>query len=241
MRILASLGLVIGEFVHEIKNYFPGFDAEINYLKKLLKEHQEGLKRVDNLEKNFNSLTVYSSYFDEVISRNVCRELEPIELRDVVRSFTSVVKNNLIRTGIKMERPVFNGFDLFTIPMHPSEWASILFNFFTNSKKAIKRKEVEGKIFIKCGRENGKVFLEFSDNGDGIPKENEELIFNAFYTTSSPASRNASDDEALMGSGLGLKIVKDIIEAYNGDVYVTTPEEGFTTTIRVEIDEDKRE
>jgi signal transduction histidine kinase len=241
MRILAGLGLVIGQFVHEIKNYFPGFDAEINYLKKLLKEHQEGLKRVDNLEKNFNSLTVYSSYFDEVISRNVCRELEPIELRDVVRTFTNVVKNNLIRADIKMEKSVFIGFDLFTIPMHPSEWASILFNFFTNSKKAIKRKGVEGKIFIKCGRENGKVFLDFSDNGDGIPKENEELIFNAFYTTSSPASRNASDDEALMGSGLGLKIVKDIVEAYNGDVYVTTPEEGFTTTIRVEIDEDKRE
>ncbi|MFA8300549.1 MAG: ATP-binding protein [Hyphomicrobiales bacterium] len=239
MRILAGLGLVIGEFVHEIKNYFPGINAETNFLRKALKDYKEGIKRVDNLENNVKSLSTYSSYFDEAISRNVLRELEPIELRDVVNRFEDVIQYNIERAKINFEKPVFKGFDLYTVPMHPSEWASILFNFFTNSKKAIRRAKVQGKVFIRCGREEQNVFLEFSDNGDGIPKEREEDIFNAFYTTSSAAGRTASEIDALTGTGLGLKIVNDIIESYNGSVYVTTPEEGYTTTIRVEVPQSK--
>jgi len=239
MRILAGLGLVIGEFVHEIKNYFPGIHAETNFLRNALKDYKEGIERVNNLEKNVKSLTTYSSYFDEAISRNVLRELEPIELRDVVNSFEEVIQNNLEKTRILFEKPVFEGFDLYTVPMHPSEWASILFNFFTNSKKAIRRAGVEGRVFIRCGREEGMVFLEFSDNGDGIPKEKEEVIFNAFYTTSSSAGRSASEIDSLTGTGLGLKIVNDIIESYNGNVYVTIPQDGYTTTLRVEVPETK--
>lgn len=241
MRILAGLGLVIGEFVHEIKNYFPGIDAEMNFIKRALKDYKEGLERVNNLEKNVKSLTTYSSYFDEAISRNVLRELEPIELRDVVNQFENIIQNNLDRNQIKFEKPVFDGFDLFTVPMHPSEWASILFNFYTNSKKAIRREGSKGRILIKCGRENDNVFLEFSDNGDGIPKENEEIIFNAFYTTSSVVGHLASDIDSLTSTGLGLKIIKDIVESYNGSVYVIPSEEGYNTTIRVEVPENKFE
>jgi signal transduction histidine kinase len=241
MRILAGLGLVIGEFVHEIKNYFPGIDAETNFLRNALKDYKEGIERVNNLERNVKSLTTYSSYFDEAISRNVLRELEPIELRDVVYRFEEVIQNNLERTKINLEKSEFEGFDLFTIPMHPSEWASILFNFYTNSKKAIRRKGVKGRMHIKCGREKEYVYLEFSDNGDGIEKDKEEIIFNAFYTTSSAAGHSASEMDTLTGTGLGLKIVKDIIESYNGSVYVTLPREGFVTTLRVEVPEGKLE
>ena len=193
------------------------------------------LLRVNNLEKNVMAITTYSAYFDEAIARNVFRELEPIELHDVVNRFIEVIQNNLERAKIIMEKPIFIGFDLFTVPMHPSEWSSILFNFFTNSKKAIRRKGVSGKIIIKCGREDGNVFLEFSDNGDGIPKENEDLIFNAFYTTSSAAGHTSPEIETFTGTGLGLKIVKDIVESYNGQVLIESPEEGFTTTLRVEV------
>jgi len=235
MRILAGLGLVIGEFVHEIKNYFPGINAETNFLRKALKDHTEGINRVNNLEKNFKAITTYSAYFDESISRNVFRELEPIELHDVVNRFIEVIQNNLDKTHITMAKPVFSGFDLFTIPMHPSEWSSILFNFFTNAKKAIRRKGVPGEMMISCGRENEIVFLEFSDNGDGIPKENEVLIFNAFYTTSTAAGHDSPEIETYSGTGLGLKIVKDIVESYNGRVYIVSPSVGYSTTIRVEI------
>lgn len=237
LRILAALGLVIGEFVHEVKRFLPGFDTDTRFLKKAVKDYAEALNRVERLETNIKSFTAYTSYFDRAISRNVFRELEPIELRNAVNDFTDVVRKDIERSGITLHKPVYNDFDLDTIPMHPSEWSSILFNFYTNSKKAIKRKGVKGELFIKCGRENNNVYLEFSDNGDGISEKDEDKIFNAFFTTSSASGHHDSDSDSLSGTGLGLKILKDIIESYNGAIYVAETETNFSTTIRVEIPE----
>ncbi|SEG06031.1 histidine kinase [Halpernia humi] len=237
LRILAALGLVIGEFVHEVKRFLPGFDTDTRFLKKAVKDYDEALNRVERLETNIKSFTAYTSYFDRAISRNVFRELEPIELRNAVNDFTDVVRKDLERSGIILHKPVYNDFDLDTIPMHPSEWSSILFNFYTNSKKAIKRKGVKGELFIKCGRENNNVYLEFSDNGDGISEKDEDKIFNAFFTTSSASGHHDIDSDSLSGTGLGLKILKDIIESYNGAIYVAETETNFSTTIRVEIPE----
>lgn len=241
LRILAGLGLVIGEFVHEVKRFLPGFDADVNFLKEAVKTHKESLERVELLDSNVRAFTTYTSYFNKAISRNVLRELEPIELRDVVRDFERVVINDLKRSKINLHKHIFIGHDLFTVPMHPSEWASILFNLYTNSKKAIKRSKKSGEIQIKCGKENDIVYLEFSDNGDGIQKENEEYIFNAFFTTTSAANHSANDADNLVGTGLGLKIVKDIIEVYGGTIYVALPSEGFVTTFRIEIPKNKSE
>jgi signal transduction histidine kinase len=235
LRILAGLGLVIGEFVHEVQRFLPGFDADISFLKNAVKEYKDVYERTELLEINVKSFSAYTSYFDKTISRNVHRELESIELRDVVRNFETVISNDLKRASIKMLPSKYEGYDLFTVPMHPSEWASILFNLYTNSKKAIKRSKSDGEIFIKCGKDDKIVYLEYSDNGDGIPKENEENIFNAFYTTSTVSNHTADDATALTGSGLGLKIIRDIIEFYNGEIYVSTPTDGFNTTIRIEI------
>ncbi|MFZ4672087.1 MAG: sensor histidine kinase [Flavobacterium sp.] len=235
LRILAGLGLVIGEFVHEVQRFLPGFDADISFLKNAVKDYKDVYERTELLETNVKSFSAYTSYFDKTISRNVHRELEPIELRDVVRNFEIVIANDLKRASIKMLPSQYEGYDLFTLPMHPSEWASILFNLYTNSKKAIKRSKSDGEIFIKCGKEDNIVYLEFSDNGDGIPKQNEENIFNAFYTTSTASNHSADDATALTGTGLGLKIVRDIIEFYNGEISVSTPTDGFNTTIRIEI------
>lgn len=239
MRILASIGLVIGEFVHEVKQFFPGFDAEIKYLLSITQDIAGANPRISRLEANFRSFSSYAAYFETAISRNVLRELEPIDLRDVVREFCKVIQPDVMRMGGTIEQLIFEGYDLVTIPMHPSEWTSILFNFYTNAKKAILRKRLIAKIKIRCGRHKEMVFLEFSDNGDGIDPRREEDIFEAFYTTASAPGRNDPNYDSLTGMGLGLKIVRDIVESYGGNVYVAKPEQGYSTTMRVEIPEFK--
>ncbi len=119
--------------------------------------------------------------------------------------------------------------------MHNSEWSSIFFNLYTNAKKAIKRAGRAGKIKFVAGQEKEILYVEFLDNGDGIPKENESRIFNPFFTTSSPANLNSSNEDKLTGTGLGLKIVKDTIETYGGRIFLVPPEKSYVTCFRIEI------
>ena len=87
LRILAGLGLVIGEFVHEIDRFLPAFDTDIRFLKKAVSDITEALARTERLDENLKSFSTYTAYFYEAISRNVLRDLDPIELRDVVYEF----------------------------------------------------------------------------------------------------------------------------------------------------------
>jgi signal transduction histidine kinase len=235
LRVLAGLGLVIGQFVHEIKTYVTSFNLDIQELSKLLGGNDEAIQVLATIKHNVQAFSTYRSYFERVISDNVSRELEPLELREVVRPFIKTITPDAEKSGITILPTVFEGYDLFTVPMHRSEWASILFNFYSNAKKAIHPTDRAGQILIKCGKAGGVVYLEFSDNGVGIPIENEEKVFDAFFTTSQPPSRQASFREELTGMGLGLKIVRDIVESYQGSIFVALPEPGFNTTLRIQI------
>lgn len=233
LRVLAGLGLSIGEFTHEIKQFQPAVYGHISKLQKQNLSH-EGEAELKGLEKNFDSLFAYTGYFSATVSQNINRETEPVDILIVLDNFEQTISNDLERNLIKFETDPWD-FNVKTVPMHRSEWSSILFNLYTNAKKAIKRAKSEGKILVEVGIDGEKVFVNFHDNGDGIPEENRHRIFNAFFTTSTPASFDAPRDEQMVGTGLGLKIVRDIIISYKGDICLATPKDGYATCFRIEI------
>ena len=236
LRVLSSVGLTIGQFVHEIKYHLDNIRDDIKSLMNDLNGEVQALNRLVILEANFASFRTYMSYFDNVVSLNIIKELRPIELRTVVKPFINSLRNDALKSGIEFVEPKFDGYNLYTKPMHPSEWSSILFNFYTNSKKAIKRIGGVGRIFIECGVSDKFVYLEFSDTGDGISKENEEKIFDEFFTTTSQETLDSIEyKNEISGTGLGLSIVKDIVSSYRGNIMVVSPKENYSTCIRVEI------
>ena len=235
LRILGSVGLTVGQFIHEVKNHFLSITEEIEILSKV-----SDIKTVHQhagiLSSNFRELNTYISYFNKVISDNVVRELCPLDLRTEIERFVTSMQEDLKRVGIEIVKPIMHGYFLYTIPMHPSELSSILFNFYTNSRKAIKRANSNGKILIECGATEDFVYLEFSDNGDGIPKEIEDKIFDEFFTTTSASSLDSIDPtNEITGTGLGLSIVRDIVKSYRGSIKIVSPKEDFATCIRVEF------
>lgn len=236
LRVLSSVGLTIGQFIHEVKDYIINMESDINFLVEKLKSDKVLLERVMILDQNVTTFQTYTSYFDGVISQNVVRDLKPIEIQNTAEKFWNTIKSDAQKSGITFLKPERNGVYIYTLPMHPSEWSSIFFNFYTNAKKAIKRNQNQGQIKIECGFFENSIYLEFSDTGDGISQENEEKIFEEFFTTTSP---NTLDDlnssNEITGTGLGLKIVKDIVTSYRGKIEVVAPKEGFNTCLRIEI------
>jgi signal transduction histidine kinase len=171
------------------------------------------------------------------VADNASRQLKAREIRDVINGFITTVAPSLVRAGIEMSAVSYVGYRLFPVPMHSSEWASILFNFLTNARKAIRRKGVAGRLHLRAGRSGDSIFVEFADNGDGIPADNAERVFNAFFTTSAPVSRDSADHDDILGTGLGLKIVRDIVTSYGGSVNIVDAPTGYSTCFRISIPE----
>jgi signal transduction histidine kinase len=91
---------------------------------------------------------------------------------------------------------------------------------------AIKFTPEGGRVCVRTGRAAGGVFFEVSDTGDGIPPEDREHLFEAFYRSRS------SNAQAVPGTGLGLTITKAIVDAHHGTIAVECPD-GAGTTFRV--------
>lgn len=234
LRVLASLGIVIGEFTHEIRQTLGSAQLNTNFLSKSFPDGSRARRAIDHLVANISRLRGYSSYFYQTVADNVSRELSPQDLRVAGNQFDDAMADSIRRAGITFEFEP-NGYELFTPPMHSSEISSLLFNFYSNSLKAIRRAGSDGRMLLRVGEENKRVFLEFADNGDGIPESIRDRIFNAFFTTATPASRDSTLAEEAQGSGLGLKIVYDIVNVYGGEVFLTTPPANYVTCFRAEF------
>lgn len=234
LRVLAGIGLNIAEFTHEIRQFIPSFNGSITYL--LEQNFDAEIKTsLINLQDNFNRFKSYTSYIDHTITQNTNRDKKPIDVRSAIRAFHEIIIKDLSHENIVFVDDYY-GFDLYTNSMHPSELTSVLYNLYTNSKKAIKRaNRGEGKIQVISGREDDILYFEFMDDGDGIAEVNKSRIFDAFFTTSTPSNLDASKNEMATGTGLGLKIVKDIILAYRGRIFLTAPEPGYATNFRIEL------
>lgn len=93
---------------------------------------------------------------------------------------------------------------------------------------AIKYSNENKFIGVKTGVDNGSVFLEVEDHGIGIDSVQKEKIFDKFYRASSGPVHNTK------GSGLGLTLVKNIIDAHGGEITVDShPGKGSRFTIHL--------
>lgn len=232
LRVLAGLGVTIGVFTHEVRHRLVDLHTRVRDLLEGTAIGGKTGKTLEVIEAHVKMLRSYAGYFDDAISDNVRRELVEQELGPLLYDFVDELGPVVARDEIVFAEPeIREDQDLRTRPMHPSEWTSILTNLLSNAIKAIRRKRRPegGKVLLRAWREQQTLFLDFADNGVGIPPANTERIFDAFFTTT------AGGVDELSGTGLGLKIVRDIVNAAGGDIYVTNAPKGYSTCLRLEV------
>ncbi|MCT8874022.1 sensor histidine kinase [Shewanella xiamenensis] len=234
-RVLASSGLAIAEFTHEIQLYLNNLMLNGKQLQRLVKDHCEALTSAKEMESNIDMLVSYTDFFTDTIRSNSQRARRSIELRDVIRNFFDAMLPTIQRRGYDLNID-FQGDDFWTKPIHLSELSSILMNLFTNSCKAIVRAgRQQGCLKLVMTSTNEEHVIRFEDNGDGIPRKDWGRVFNALYTTELSQGAYAIDSQQLRGMGLGLTITKDIVLGFDGDISIIDPSEGYNTCIEIII------
>ena len=128
---------------------------------------------------------------------------------------------------VKMALDIFNEHDIKYQPstnelfgnLDKTQLIRIVTNLIKNAIQAITKKE-NPKIEVRVFQEDDTIVIEVEDNGKGIEDHVKHLIFEPKFTTKSS------------GMGLGLPIIKNIIEAYQGTISFTSTE-GIGTTFKV--------
>jgi two-component system, NtrC family, sensor kinase len=115
-----------------------------------------------------------------------------------------IILNNQLKHGIEIEKD-FQPISL--VPCNLDELNQVWTNIIQNASQALKGK---GKIKISTFEEPPFVVLEIADNGSGIPADIIDRIWDPFFTTKDQGE----------GTGLGLGIVKGIIDKHKGKIFV---------------------
>jgi PAS domain S-box-containing protein len=148
--------------------------------------------------------------------------LEPtqVDLRALAAECLESVRPRAMQAGVEV---VLEGDAVAGLQGDPSRLTQLLDNLVSN---AIKFSSEGGQVAVRTISENGNVVLEVADHGIGIPAEQQQHLFQRFFRGSNAAER------AIQGTGIGLSIVKAIVDAHGGSIAVES-REGQGTTFRV--------
>ncbi|MFB1098869.1 ATP-binding protein [Terribacillus sp. JSM ZJ617] len=150
-------------------------------------------------------------------------EINPF-LERIVRKFQGLADEREIKLGL------VNAVDKRTYHFAPDALEQVLTNLIDN---AITHTEHAGAVQVLVSDDKDQLVIIVKDSGSGIPEEDLPFVFERFYK----ADKSRTRKTAKTGNGLGLAIAKNIIQAHNGTIKVTSKlREGTTFTIRLPQD-----
>jgi len=158
-------------------------------------------------------------------------QLSSLEYEHLTLNLTQFRLDEQIRNVIIASEPQWSPKNLeieldlveMTITADESRLAQLWINLIGNS---IKFTGESGKIQVKGSQVNDGIEITITDNGQGIPNDEVVRIFDPFYKV------DKSRERTMIGNGIGLSIVKRIVELHHGQIEVTS-QLGEWTTFRV--------
>ena len=213
---LAALGEMVASVSHEIKNPL-GIIRSTSELLGEMPEADETHKRLSRV------ITGESTRLNQIVTefldfaRPEVPNLGDCHLEDIIERLISSMRPELDKRGITVNDNL-NGRSLKLFADQELLYRAFL-NIFINATESM---EDGGGIVIKVEKERDLYCIEFEDTGCGISEENANRVLEPFFTTKHK------------GSGLGLSIVKKIVEAHSGMIDIQS-REGEGTKIMVRL------
>jgi signal transduction histidine kinase len=152
-------------------------------------------------------------------------EFRQTDMRELVRNTLESYRYQIEQSGFAFEEKIAE--DVPPLSVDREAMARSLLNLVNN---ALKYSQDQKYIGVNLFRDNGSVKLEVVDHGIGIPQGEQQKIFDKFYRVGDPLVHNTK------GSGLGLSLVRHIVQAHGGEVLVdSVPGRGSKFTINLPV------
>ena len=148
---------------------------------------------------------------------------ERIGVRETVEEALAGIRERAVRADLVLDIAIAD--EATTFIADPSRVRQVLYNLMSN---AVGFSKPGGTVLLTCWREGGFMVFQVEDHGVGIAKEDQEHVFERFESRSQGSSHR--------GAGLGLSIVKSLVELHRGTM-VLESEPGIGTRVTVRLPE----
>jgi signal transduction histidine kinase len=224
---LASLGEMTAGIAHEINNplfFIKGFNDRIRkiFSKNEVVTYDMVEDYVVRIADNVDRMAKIIRHFKD-FSRQSGDEHVPVKVIGVVEETLSFIGEQIQKHNIKVNVDYQD--ELVVVKGNVIRLEQVFINLLNNARDALDGMEdnKDKQINISSRHEDGKLILEFVDNGPGIPAEVLAKMFDPFFTTK----------EVGKGTGLGLSISHTIISEHYGEISFHSEGEGLGTTCRI--------
>ena len=233
MDLMSFLGVVAGFMTHEHESALWQLDEVLKLLDSLKKEDTRFGEAAKSIRRNIENISRHVEY-----TRLFIRSInKPVELnlkakpriRHVLKTFSHFADDR----GFEVIDETKNSELMPAIPIPMYE--GIISNLFTNALKALVADKLPNNpnILIVAWSDDRNRYVSVSDNGVGIPEASHKRIFDPLFTTTSGEKNPLGS-----GMGLGLPLVKRVLESIKGKIEVVSPPPGFKTRFKVTIPRD---
>jgi PAS domain S-box-containing protein len=197
---------------------------------KLTKEqHDDFLKRSELRLKSTLDLINDLLDISRMEIKKKYRELREININNVIRSVVRLFEFEMANKSIKLSMQLEENSE--NIIADINEINRIVTNVISN---AIKYNKEGGRIDILTRQDFNYIFISIADTGIGLRPEEKKELFQEFFRAKNKYTKSIS------GTGLGLTIVKRIVEAYHGTIDIESEfEKGTTVIIKLPINKSK--
>lgn len=197
-----------------IKGYVEGImDGVADSPEKMDKYIKTIYNKANDMDRLINELTIYSKIDTNRIPYTFLR----LNVAEYFNDCIEEVGLDMDSKGIELNYSNLVPTDTRVIA-DPEQMKRVINNIVSNSVKYMDKEKEKGIIDIRLLDEGDAIRIEIEDNGRGIAAKDLPNIFERFYRTDT--SRNS----ARGGSGIGLSIVKKIIEDHGGYIWATSHE-----------------
>lgn len=218
---LATMGQLAATFAHEIGTPLNSISVHLQLLARSPGLSGQDRQRLVTIDGQIRRL-VQAVQERLAVTRGEARRPEMTDLNEVVRSITDLMAPVLAAKGIACSFAPDGALPKAHVDGHQIQ--QVLLNLVTNAVDAM---PAGGSLRVETRAAVHAVMLRIADSGPGVPPEARDRIFEPFFTTK----------EQDKGTGLGLTICRQIVQAHRGSIGVTeTPGGGATFEIRLPVE-----